>query len=241
MQILHTADLHNALSESRAQWLRALREEHGAVLLDAGDAISAGNVTFRRRPESAIERMNRAGYDGMALGNREYFFRRRILLHKTAPAEFPVVCANLRAKWGELGHVVPWAVLDRPEGRVGVFGLMPTMIAPGSVAEWFSDMAFVDWPVAAREAVLKLRGECEVVIALSHRGWADDQLLAHQEPELSLILGAHEHICEEELRWVGDVPVSYVGSHASHVGLISLDTQRPHEARRELVTMSDER
>jgi 2',3'-cyclic-nucleotide 2'-phosphodiesterase (5'-nucleotidase family) len=237
LQIIHTADLHGTLTQDRARRLRDLREQHGAVLLDSGDAISAGNVTFRRGPEPVLLQMNAAGYAAMALGNREYFFRRRFLLHKTAAAGFPLVCANLRAKQGDLRPILPSVVLDTPAGRLGVFGLMPTMIVPATVAEWFSDMVFVEWPIAAREVVTRLARETDLVVALSHRGWGDDQLLAQQEPELALILGGHEHAWESDFRYAGHVPASYVGARGTHAALIGLDPEHPHEATRELIPL----
>jgi len=47
--ILHTNDFHNKLSEPQAERLRGLRSAIGdrGLLLDAGDAIGSGNITFR--------------------------------------------------------------------------------------------------------------------------------------------------------------------------------------------------
>ena len=44
LTVLHTADLHNRLTRAAAERLKVLREEHSALLLDSGDALSVPNV-----------------------------------------------------------------------------------------------------------------------------------------------------------------------------------------------------
>lgn len=54
LSLLHTSDLHNYIDLQMAGMLRHLRIEHGALLLDSGDAIWAGNVFVKLGPEPAI-------------------------------------------------------------------------------------------------------------------------------------------------------------------------------------------
>ncbi|MDH4180358.1 MAG: hypothetical protein OEV33_07585, partial [Armatimonadota bacterium] len=58
----HTADLHNRLSPAAARRLADLKRRHeGALLLDAGDAIGAGNLAFRPGGEPILRRMAEIG------------------------------------------------------------------------------------------------------------------------------------------------------------------------------------
>ncbi|MEA3401176.1 MAG: metallophosphoesterase [Armatimonadota bacterium] len=213
LTIVHTSDLHNRLDDARAEALSFMREEGGGLLLDSGDAIAAGNL-YVRPSEPVLELMNAAGYDAMAVGNREYFPRKRGMVYKTRQARFPVLCANVLPREGGMGHIRRWAVLKRDDLAVGAFGLAPTMIEPGSFWERFSDLRFVDWRRAAREAVEALRGEVEWLVALSHRGAEDDLALAELCPEIDLILGGHSHSQGDHL--VGSRPT--LVSHAGHHG-----------------------
>src|SRR5205823_7272454 len=98
LTLLHTNDHHNRLTEAQVRHLRLLRESVGnsGLLLDAGDAISAGNVTVRPGGEPILTRLAQAGYDAMTVGNREFHFSRPGFCSKLSKATFPVLCANIR-------------------------------------------------------------------------------------------------------------------------------------------------
>lgn len=205
LQVLHTTDLHGRLTPREAERLRQLREQHQALLLDSGDAVTAGNLFVWPWAEGVLPLMNQAGYQAMALGNREYFFRHRGLRHKTHGAEFPIISTNLRTRRGQpaLQHC---AALPTAGGdRVGLIGLTPEMIPPGAWGERFSDMRFVPWRQAAREAVEHLRPEVDWLVALSHLPPADSHELADLCPELDLILAGHGHPDRMQVEQVGRV------------------------------------
>lgn len=242
LAVIHTSDMHNHLGLVEAGRLRNLRVERQALLLDSGDAIWAGNVFVKPGPEPAIRRMNEAGYHAMAMGNREYFFRATGLLMKTAEARFPVVCSNLLPLSGSLGHVKRWALLEAPNGeRVGVLGLSPLMIPPGSWAEVFSDTRFISHDRAAREALAALRAESDWVICLSHLGYAADCALAERFGEVDLILGGHSHTELEAPVVVNGVTISHVGPYARRCELLeALPGGRGAGFRRELLPLREE-
>lgn len=222
LTIIHTSDLHGRLDQESADALDFLRAQSGALLLDSGDAVAAGNI-YVLPNEPVLELMNAAGYHAMAMGNREFFFRRSGLVRKTRQARFAVLAANVLPVGGDLGHVRRWVVLEAGEERVGLFGLMPTMIPPGSLFERFSDLRFVAWEGAAVEAVAALRDEADWIIALSHRGLEDDIALAELCPEIDAILGGHEH--NATVRVVGARPtlISHPGCYARSAAFIRME------------------
>ena len=206
--VLHTTDLHNRFTPAAATRLSALREQHAALLFDSGDALEVPNVLVSLFTPAVLRRMNKAGYAAMVLGNREYFFRRWTLIREMAPAQFPVLTANLRAKNGDLSPIRPWIVLTSPQGdRVGVFGLTPTMIELTAWWEVFSDMRFVPWEQAAQEAVAALLPQVDWLVALSHLTWEKSLHLAQICPDIDLVLGGHSHPATPQVRAVGKVTV----------------------------------
>jgi 2',3'-cyclic-nucleotide 2'-phosphodiesterase (5'-nucleotidase family) len=100
--ILHTNDFHNRLLPEQAARLTGLRRSIGntGLLLDAGDAISAGNITFRPGGEPILTEMTSIGYDVMTVGNREFHFSRQGFFAKLGCAGFPVLSANVRPMRG---------------------------------------------------------------------------------------------------------------------------------------------
>ena len=193
LALVHTADMHNRLTRAGAERLAELREQNQALLVDSGDAIAAPNICVRRR-EPTIELMNEAGYTAMVAGNREYFFRKRGMIRKTQAAKFAVVSANLRPLRGDMGHIRSWVIVTAPGGeKVAVFGLTRTMIAPGSTLEAFSDMRFVPWQEATRQAVSVVRDRVDWVVALTHLGEEYDRQLTEVFPEVDVVLAGHSH------------------------------------------------
>src|SRR5437016_10023338 len=97
-KLLHTNDFHNHLLSAQAARLLALRSElgEGGLLLDAGDAISAGNITYHADGEPILDVMSDCGYDAMTVGNREFHFTAAGFRAKVSKARFPVLCANVR-------------------------------------------------------------------------------------------------------------------------------------------------
>ncbi len=208
LTVLHTADLHNRLTEAAARRLQALREEHSALLLDSGDALAVPNILVPIFAPAVLTRMNQAGYAAMALGNREYFFRKRWLIRGMAPADFAVLTANLRAQKADLHPIQPWVILSSPQGdSVGIFGLTPTMIKPGTWWEVFSDMRFVPWREATAKAVKALRPQVQWLVALSHLTLEESLRLAEEFAEIDLVLGGHSHPETAYVEKVGEVTV----------------------------------
>ncbi len=189
--LFHTSDLHGKLSPEAAERIRRMKlEASPSLLLDAGDAVSAGNVGVRLKGEETLRRMTAAGYDALALGNREFHPWRALLRRKLGEAGFPILCANIR---DPQAPIEPHRVLDLAGVRIAVFGLCVPMITPAHWARWISPYVFDDPVETAAWLVPSLRQEAEVVVALTHIGLEADRRLAAEIPDLDLILGGHSH------------------------------------------------
>lgn len=223
--LIHTADFHDRLTADKARRLAALKTEREALLLDCGDALAAPNIVALPWPERALRFMNEAGYDAMAVGNREYAWYRRGLLGKTGPARFPVLSANLQARRGDLGHLQRWVVLVAPGGvRVGVLGLSQIMVRPGTFTERIVAAGFMDQIAAAREAVAALRAEVDVLVALTHYGQANEAELAGACPELGAILCGHWHVARPSLELIGPVALARTFHYAQGASILTFDS-----------------
>ena len=220
--LVHTADLHSRLTSQAAQRLGRLREQNAAPLFDSGDAVGALNITVRRS-EPILELMNRAGYQAMAIGNREYFFRKRGMIHKTRAAEFAVLAANIKPLRGGMGHIQPHTTVVAPNGeRLGLFGLTPTMIAAGSWTERLSDMRFILWQQAAKQAVADLYRKADWLVALSHLGREQDRKLIEMFPQIDVVLGGHSHPQTTQVSQIAGTVTSYPRPYGKEAALIEV-------------------
>lgn len=201
LHVLHTNDFHNSLTDAGAERLReAIQALEGApyLLLDAGDAIKAGNVGVNPFGEPILDRMSDLGYHAMTMGNREFHVLEAALATKINRARFPVLCANIRAKGKGTGvplPVVPHVTLDRGGLKVTVFGLtVPMVTEKMKAAASLSQYLFDDPITTARRLVAELRWGADVLIALTHIGLREDQRLARSVSGIDLIVGGHSHV-----------------------------------------------
>ncbi len=222
--ILHTNDLHNRLQPDQAARLKALRSSFGAsgLLLDAGDAISAGNVTYHPGGEPILDTMSDAGFDAMVVGNREFHVSQAGFCAKLNRARYPVLCANVRPRAADAQMpVVTHTVFTSPEGRrIGVFGVTVPMVTERMAVRLLSAYVFDDpVPVAAAMAE-QLRPECDLLVCLSHAGVPTDERIAQAAPAIDLIVGGHTHTLLPHGQRVGDTLIVQTGCHAKLLGVV---------------------
>ncbi|MBN1459685.1 MAG: bifunctional metallophosphatase/5'-nucleotidase [Armatimonadetes bacterium] len=237
--LLHTADLHNRLSPAAAHQLRTLKAQRpGTILLDAGDAVAAGNLTLSLFGEPILRRMAEAGYDAITMGNRESHPCRCFLVRKLRDASFPVLAANLMSVRQPLPQMVrSHIIVETPNGRVAVFGLTRQMTPPDSIWAHITDYVFEDPLAIARNLISGLRPEADLVVGLSHCGQEVDMKLAAM-PEIDLVLGGHSHadlVVQEQ----GSALVVHPGSHGSRVAVTEITSRE--QARSSLIPLESGR
>src|SRR5262249_11188746 len=126
--LFHTNDFHGRLTPERAEALAARRSEQPeSLLLDAGDAVSAGDLGFRGGGGPVLEQMGGVGYGAVTVRNRGSHPPREIFPRKLARAGFPILCATRTARPGAPVPTRPWVALQRGGVRVAVMGLTVPM------------------------------------------------------------------------------------------------------------------
>nr|MBA2322167.1 bifunctional metallophosphatase/5'-nucleotidase [Deltaproteobacteria bacterium] len=92
-------------------------------------------------------------------------------------------------------------------------------------------------PVAAvRAEADRLRGDVDVLVALTHLGLDAELALAREVPALDLVVGGHSHTRLEAARRVGDTWVVQAGSYQQGLGVAVVDPADPSAFRWELRT-----
>jgi 2',3'-cyclic-nucleotide 2'-phosphodiesterase (5'-nucleotidase family) len=194
--ILHTNDFHNHLLPDQAGRLKRLRSElkGDGLLLDAGDAISSGNVTYKPAGEPILDVMSDIGYDAMTVGNREFHFSQAGFAAKVSRARFPVLCANVRSREGAKLPVKSHQSWTLTDGfRITAFGLTVPMITERMLVRKVSSYVFDDPFTIAEQLVPQLRESCDLLVCLSHLGLSSDRELASRVAGIDLIIGGHTH------------------------------------------------
>ena len=226
LHILHTNDFHNALRDPGAARLRdAVAALNGApyLLLDAGDAIGAGNVGVNPFGEPILDRMSDLGYHAMTMGNREFHFLQAALETKINRARFPVLCANVRARKENAAlPVEPWRRFEIGGKRITVFGITVPMITERMKVAAVSSFVFDDPVATAARLVPELRENADLLIALTHIGLREDERLARTVPGIDLIIGGHSHDKLSAPQIVEGIPIVQTGWHAHNYGHVTV-------------------
>jgi 2',3'-cyclic-nucleotide 2'-phosphodiesterase (5'-nucleotidase family) len=224
LTIIHTNDMHGRLGPSAAERLRALIGANpGALILDAGDAISAGNLAFRLGGEPILSLMSDLGYAAMTLGNRETHPRREIFPKKIDRARFPLLCGNAEAKHGAAFPPQPSVLLEREGIRIGIFGVTVPMFTRKQWSASLCDYWFAPPFAAAERLTAELRPQVDLLIALTHIGFQEDVPLAEGLPMLDLVIGGHSHTDLDAPQWAGSVPVLTARAFAYYAGVAELE------------------
>ena len=224
MTILHTNDLHGRLSQMQAGALRQLRQSlEEPIVLDAGDALTAGNLYPNPLGEPILKRMATVGYDAMCLGNREFHLLSRVLKWKLQGCRHEILSANLRSSRGEPALVKKvWRRTLANGAKVCVFGLTLPMVTERMKIARLASL-ILDEPLEVGERMAReLRGECDLLVALTHLGLERDKELLERAPEIDVVVGGHSHTPLEKPLKVGRGYVAQAEAWSKRAGVLSI-------------------
>ena len=222
LTIFHTSDFHSRLNDASSRKLAQLKESiTGSLLLDSGDAIKSGNITFNPFGESILTAMNQAGYDAMCIGNREYHFMEGPMKAKIFKADFPMLSANMISK-GENPGISKFVDFMRNDLKIRIMGLSVPCVTKQMFIQRLSGQFFEDPISSGVKTANELRGSCDLLIALTHIGLKKDIELAEKTDAIDLILGGHTHTYTETPLKMGKTVILHHGCHAKHVGQVDI-------------------
>lgn len=234
LRILHTNDLHGALTDAREARLAQLREQ-ADVYFDGGDAAGKTRVRDLDALDPVWARLSRLRCDAVALGNHEVVAMMLARRNDIRGLETPLLCANA----GGVLNALPSMVFTRAGTKVGVIGVTTPRLHPsgrplrrlsaafGSALDLASDAVFgrfglTDPLTAAKHEVDRLRPEVDVLIVLSHLGLGGDIRLTAAIPQADIILGAHSHH-KRPPGTLGGIAYAQTGDAAEFAGLYIWD------------------
>jgi len=234
LRILETTDLHmhmlgfDYLSQQETRTLglaslcpliaKARSEADLTLLFDNGDFLQGNPLAEAVVTESAawpihpmIKAMNALDYDAITLGNHEFDYGLDYLQSSLAPAQMPIVCANLRHS-RQKTLFPAWTVLTRTledqDGvarplRIGVIGFVTPQIVDWD-AHLLGDQLRTDDIIAAARTYLPQlrRGNVDLTVALCHSGISARPYHDRMEnaalqlaalPGIDVVLAGHTH------------------------------------------------
>lgn len=231
--------------------LTASAQQEGieTIRLDAGDFFEGTTLYFPDHGKSVLKAFQHMGYDAAALGNHDWLMGARSLdrAFGESPFSFPILSANVKIS-NSLPNLkkqlVPTTQIERDGVKIGVVGLS----TDEALYKWITridskkkelqivdyrdeehpDGIYGDGVGIANKKISELRRDNDVVIALTHLGYQEDQDLAAHSQGLDLIIGGHSHTMLESMNQTEDrdgrlVPIVQTGYNGKFIGRILLD------------------
>jgi 5'-nucleotidase len=251
LTILHTNDVHSHIDPfpanhprnpglggvaRRATLIESIKRENPNVLvLDAGDSFQGTPYFNYYGGELEFKLMGMMGYHATTIGNHEFDSGIENLAAQMQHANFKMLSANYDFKNTVMdGLVQPYQVFVQDGIRVGVFGL-GIELAGLVDKKMCKETVYHDPVEITKDTVktLKVEEKCDVVICLSHLGYAykneptkiSDLKLAALTQDVDLIIGGHTHTFLEKPTIVENligkkVVVNQVGCYGINLGRI---------------------
>lgn len=205
------------------------------LVLHSGD-ISIGDIMYCKYVGIAeLQLMSSIGVDAITLGNHEFDLTPDILemviqQGKLNP-NMKILSANgdFSAKPNLDAQIIPDTIFIRDGVKIGVFGMTTPetmLISQPSPVTFSMDANEIQAIVVGEVTKLKAAG-CEVVIMLSHMGYANDIALA-KIPAINAIVGGHDHYLLEKPEIVKNLAgencyVVQVGAYYENAGKFEID------------------
>ncbi len=234
--IIQTSDIHSHFLNNDSPFqlggiarlateIQNLRQQKQNVLvLDAGDFTEGSIFYTLNHGLATFQIMQNIGYDALVLGNHEWLIGPDELYNSLNRAQFklPILSANLDTtaldKNVALGDFIkPYIVKNIGGIKIGILGLSTFQFI---FDPFFLPIRLLDPVATARKYVKELRSTegCQVVIVLSHLGFAQDDSLAKQVSGIDLIIGGHTHVLFKKPYSSNGVPIIHVGKWGQYLG-----------------------
>ena len=241
--ILYENDVHCVVEgySKLSAMKKELKETYKHVgVVSGGDYIQGGSLGVISKGEYIINLMNLVGYDAIALGNHEFDYRLERLEELVDMMNTKPICCNFNKIDDEDSYFEPFSMVSYGNIDIAYIGITtPTTIKSSSPTQFRDDngeLLYTFNPTTLYDIVqdnidLAKKSGAEYVIALSHIGYADDEIYGDLEDietlikntnGLDVVLDAHSHTVIEEKKIIdeggNEVILSSTGTKFEYIG-----------------------
>lgn len=158
-----------------------------------GDFLFPSIFSSMDKGQHRVELFNAMGVDLVVLGNHEFDFGPQVVLERIQESNFPWLGANVYDTDGNyFSGDKQTKVIDVDGVKIGFFGLVTNETPIVSSTE--NRVLFCPLKLTAKRMCQELKEQgVDVIVALTHLFIDEDRQLAHEVPEIHVILGGHDH------------------------------------------------
>lgn len=230
--ILHTNDMHSRIDNfgKLAYLTDSLRKTHKYVFLVAAGDNFTGNPIVDMYPDKGfpmIELMNKLHFDATAMGNHEYDIGQELQNKRREQATFPFISCNIDASGAVAKPYEPYIILKAGKIKIPFLGIIQIGEngLPDSHPSRLEGLKFTNGIEKTKEFTW-LKHKYGILIALSHLGVENDEVLAKAYPQFDVIIGGHSHTTISNALMVNNVMIVQTGSGLKNVGITTLHVKK---------------
>jgi 5'-nucleotidase/UDP-sugar diphosphatase len=198
------------------------RKQVRTLVLAAGDILQGTPMSTVFRGEPDVECLNAMGVDAVTVGNHEFDFGMENFHKLQGRATFPFLSANIVEK--QSGRPLCRSFLTVPlqdDLAVTVIGVTTEELLTTALPADVATLGVIGAVSSVQQVHDRVRSQGPVVL-LSHSRHRIDREIAAALPELSAIIGGHDHVLLSPYRQVGPVPIFQTFERGIYLGRIDL-------------------
>ena len=245
--ILYENDVHCEISgytKIAAMKNELLQTYQHVGVVSGGDYVQGQSLGVVSRGEYIVKIMNLVGYDAVTLGNHEFDYKLDRLNELVAMMNTKPVSCNFQKIGEDSSYFEPYTIVSYGDIDIAYIGITtPSTVTSSSPAQFKDEngnFIYTFNPSTLYEVVqnnidsAKAAG-AEYVIALSHIGYAEDELYGDMEDiedlientnGLDVVLDAHSHSVIEGMKLVdkggNEVLLSSTGTKFENIGKLTI-------------------
>ncbi|MGV8983961.1 bifunctional metallophosphatase/5'-nucleotidase [Clostridium sp.] len=221
LNILHTNDIHSNY-ENFSKVVSKIKElkDDNTIILDAGDFADFKRLELQgTEGVAAIELLEYAGYDAIAVGNNETFNGYDTLVNMATKSKVPFLSCNFNRVGNiDIEGVKKSIILNKNNLRILIIGTSPDL-GPFNELLGFEPKDHLE---AIKNEIILNKGRYDLCVVLSHSGMDEDRKIAEIE-EVNVIIGGHFHILMDKPEIVNNTIIHTSGSFGEHLGLLRIE------------------
>lgn len=249
--ILYENDVHCVVEGySKIAALKTeLQETYAHVgVVSGGDYIQGNSLGVVSKGQYIVELMNLVGYDAVTLGNHEFDFRMERLEELISMMTTEPVSCNFQKIGEDTSYFKPYSIVSYGDVDIAYIGITTpstlTSSAPAQFKDEEGNFLYTFNPTTLYEVVQRnidaaLAEGADYVIAISHIGYAEDEVYGDIEDVETLIqntngfdvvLDAHSHSVIEGMTLTdkrgNEVLLSSTGTKFEYIGKLTISGDR---------------
>ena len=214
----------------RATVIREVREQtkHAVLVLDAGSTFFGQILAMQSEGRIIVDAMNAMAYDAMTVGLMDLLKGVDVLLQRAQQAKFAVVSCNIVNIESEEPILEPYAIIEREGIRFGIIGVSePDVIRVPS--EGVASIKVLDPVPTVQRYLPEVRQRSDLVILLSHLGFAEDKAIASAVPGIDVIVGGRSRKRMSTPERVGETIIVQMGYDGEDMGKLDVTFAAGHQ------------